>query len=301
MHKTRWWQSPLLALLHDMAWVPAAIVLAIWARFNFGEIPHAIFSGMLWMLCVMLPVQSVVFYRSGLYRGVWRFASLPDLIRILRAVGIGTVSGFALMFVLQRLQGVPRSALILYPLFLSLGLALPRLAYRWWKDRSLPPASALPRALIVGAGSAGEQLVRELLKNGPYQAVGFLDDSERRQGQELHGVRVTGRLDELEQVAARLSADVVLLAIPSAPRQLVRKVSEQCRMMGLTCRVLPSIAELADGRVAVSQLREVTIEDVLGREAVQLDNQAIGALIQGQCVLVTGAGGRRCDSGFKDS
>lgn len=286
-----WWQSPLTVLLHDLLWVPVAIVLAFWVRFNFGAIPHEIFSGMLWVLCVMLPVQAVVFYASGLYRGIWRFASLPDLVRIMKAVAIGAAIGFILLFVLQRLQGVPRSALVFYPMFLALGLALPRLAYRWWKDRSLDFSTERPRALIVGAGAAGEQLVRELLKSGPYEAVGFLDDADRRQGQEVHGVRVIGRLSDLPQAIRGSAVEVVLLAMPTAPRQLVSRLSAQCRDSGIPCRILPSLAELADGRVAVSQLRDVTIEDVLGREAVSLDDAAIAGFIAGRCVLVTGAGG----------
>ncbi|MDQ6986809.1 MAG: nucleoside-diphosphate sugar epimerase/dehydratase [Mariprofundaceae bacterium] len=285
------WQSPLLVLLHDLAWVPVAIVLAFWGRFNFGVIPNDIFSGMLWLLVVMLPVQGAVFYFSGLYRGIWRFASLPDLIRILKAVGGGMLIGFALLFVLQRLEGVPRSALVLYPLFLTIGLALPRLLYRWWKDRSLHLSMNRKRALIIGAGTAGEQLMRELLKSGPYDAVGFLDDADRRQGQEVHGVRVIGVLADLEKVIRSFAVDVVLLAIPTAPRQLVQRISEQCRSMDVPCRILPSLAELADGRVTVSQLREVTIEDVLGREAIELDNAAIADFLRGKRILVTGAGG----------
>ena len=286
-----WWQSSMVVLVHDLAWVPVAIVLAFWGRFNFGEIPHAYFSGMLWVLCVMLPVQVMVFYFSGLYRGIWRFASLPDLIRILKAVALGVAIGFVLLFVVQRLQGVPRSALVFYPLFLALGLALPRLAYRWWKDRSLHFTESRQRALIIGAGAAGEQLVRELLKSGPYEAMGFLDDADRRQGQELHGVRVIGHLEELPQLVKTCAIEVVLLAIPSAPHQLVRRISEQCRELDVPCRVLPSIAEMADGRVTVSQLREVTIDDVLGREAVSLDMAAISSYIKGKRILVTGAGG----------
>ncbi len=285
------WQSPLLVLLHDLAWVPAAVVLAFWGRFNFGVIPNDIFSGMLWMLAVMLPVQGAVFYFSGLYRGIWRFASLPDLIRILKAVGGGMVIGFVLLFVLQRLEGVPRPALVLYPLFLTIGLTLPRLLYRWWKDRALHLSMNRKRALIIGAGTAGEQLMRELLKSGPYDAVGFLDDADRRQGQEVHGVRVIGRLADLEKVVRSFAVDVVLLAIPTAPRQLVRQVSEQCRSMDVPCRILPSLAELADGSVAISQLREVSIEDVLGREAIALDNAAIGEFLRGKRILVSGAGG----------
>jgi len=286
-----WWQSPFFVLLHDLIWVPVAITLAFWVRFNFGDIPGYIFSGMLWMLVVMLPVQGVIFYFSGLYRGIWRFASLPDLIRIFKAVAGGVAIGFVLMFILQRLEGVPRSTLVLYPLFLAIGLALPRLIYRWWKDRSLHLTVNRKRVLIIGAGAAGEQLMRELLKTGPYDIIGFLDDAERRQGQELHGVRVVGTLNDLPQVLGSYAIDVTLLAIPDAPRQLVRIVNEQCRAVDVPCRILPSLAELADGRVAVNQLREVTIEDVLGRETIALDTEAIGEFIRGKRILVTGAGG----------
>ena len=286
-----WWRNQWAVFTHDLIWIPVSIVLAFWVRFNFGLIPREIFSGMLWMLFVMLPVQAAVFYASGLYRGIWRFASLPDLRRILKAVAIGVAVGFALLFVLQRLEGVPRSALVFYPLFLVLGLAAPRLAYRSWKDHSLHFTEARQRALIIGAGDAGEQLVRELLKSGPYKAIGFLDDANRRQGQELHGVRVFGRLDDLEQTMVEHDVEVVLLAIPTAPHQLVRQINELCRGLGVPCRVLPSIAELADGRITVSQLREVTIEDVLGRESVTLDDAAIATFIADKCILVTGAGG----------
>jgi len=288
---TKWWQTPLSVLVHDLCWVPIAAWAAFWLRFNLEGIPSYYVESVHLLIAVSLPLQFVVFWMSGLYRGVWRFASLPDLMRILRAVAIGVFLTFMVIFIWDRLAGMPRSVLVVYPAILALGLALPRLAYRWWKDRSLQFGEARPRALIIGAGSAGEQLVRELLKSGPYEAVGFLDDADRRQGQELHGVRVVGRLSDLPHTLRNLSVDTVLLAIPSAPRQLVQQVNEVCREHGITCRTLPSLAELADGRVAVSQLREVTIEDVLGREAVSLDDAAIADFIAGKCVLVTGAGG----------
>jgi len=284
-------RNPWLAFVHDLIWVPVAVWAAFWLRFNLEGVPSYYMQSVHLLIAVSLPLQLIVFWYFGLYRGVWRFASLPDLVRIGQAVAIGTFLTFLAIFIWDRLAGVPRSVLVLYPVILALGLALPRLFYRWLKDRSLHLSRVRPRALIIGAGSAGEQLVRELLKSGPYAAVGFLDDAGRRQGQELHGVRVIGRLEELPKVLKSYAVEVVLLAIPSAPRQLVKQVNEQCRMLGIPCRTLPSLAELADGRVAVSQLREVTIEDVLGREAVSLDDAAIAAFITGKCVMVTGAGG----------
>jgi len=284
--RNRW-----LAFAHDLFWVPLAVWVAFWLRFNFEGIPTYYVESVHQLIAVSLPLQLIVFWYFGLYRGVWRFASLPDLLRILRAVVIGVSLSFIAIFIWDRLVGIPRSVLVSYPAILAIGLALPRLLYRWWKDHSLNLSEARQRALIIGAGSAGEQLVRELLKTGPYEAIGFLDDADRRQGQEVHGVRVIGRLDDLPQLARSSAVEVVLLAMPTAPRQLLSRINEQCRELNIPCRILPSLAELADGRVAVSQLREITIEDVLGREAVSLDDAAIAAFIKDKCILVTGAGG----------
>jgi len=196
------------------------------------------------------------------------------------------------MFVLQRLEGIPRSVLVLYPFILAMGLAGPRLFYRWIKDRHLNlKAVEGKRALLIGAGRAGELLVRDLLKSGPYEVAGFLDDADRRQGQEIHGVRVIGRLTDLEQVARQQGVEVVLLAIPSASHQVIQSVVQRCASLDIPCRILPSVAELADGRVQMSHLRQVQIEDLLGRDAVDLDYSGIRHLLAGQSVLVTGAGG----------
>ena len=280
-----------LALAHDAAWVPLALLIAYWLRFNLGAVPDAYRPGLLSLMAVALPVQVAVFYAFGLYRGIWRFASIPDLIRIVKSVAVGAGLTFAGAFLAQRLQGVPRSVFLLYPLLLSLGLSGPRLVYRWWKDRGLNLREDRPRALIIGAGRAGELLLRDLLKSRSYRPVGLLDDDPARHGMEIHGVRVLGPLDELERRVAEMAVDVVLLAMPSAPSAVVRRVVETCQRLGVTCRTLPSLAELADGRVEVARLREVSIEDLLGREPVSLDMDGIAALVAGRRVLVTGAGG----------
>ncbi len=285
--KSRW-----TAFAHDLAWVPIAAFLAFWLRFNLGEIPAPETGALLKLMLVSTPMMGAVFWAFGLYRGLWRFASLPDLVRILKAVGAGVALSFALLFAWDRLAHVPRSVLLLFPLCLAMGLAGPRLAYRWWKDHriSLSPRAG-KRAVIVGAGRAGELLVRDLLKDDAYLPVAFVDDDPGKQGREIHGVRVAGALADLETLIRRLEADVVLLAIPSAPRRVVREVVAACQRAGVACRTLPSLADLAGGRVEVSRLRKVEIEDLLGREPVQLDLSRIRSLIEEQVVLVTGAGG----------
>jgi len=285
--RNRW-----LVIAHDLLWIPLAIWASFWLRFNLSEVPPIYLQPLHLLITISIPLQLLVFWYFGLYRGIWRFASIPDLLRILQAVLAGVLLSFILMFVLQRLEGIPRSVLVLYPVILVMGLATPRLFYRWLKDRHLNlKVSERKRALLIGAGQAGELLVRDLLKSGPYVVAGFLDDAERRQGQEIHGVRVIGKLSDLEKVVSRHGVEVVLLAIPSASHQTIQSVVRRCQQMHVQCRILPSVAELADGRVEVSRLRSVQIEDLLGRDTIELDYAGIHQLIAGQTVLVTGAGG----------
>ncbi len=212
LFRNRW-----MAFLHDLLWVPAAILLAFWLRFNLTDIPTSYVDAFQHLIVVSLPVQAIAFWYLGLYRGIWRFASLPDLWRICKAVLLGTIISFVIVFIWQRLEHMPRSVLVLYPVILVLGLAAPRILYRWLKDHHLNLSRLdRKRALLIGAGQAGELLVRDLLKSGPYEAIGFLDDANRRQGQEIHGVRVIGHLDDIEKVLEKQDIGVVLLCMPSS-------------------------------------------------------------------------------------
>jgi len=287
MFRSRW-----LVFLHDLLWIPTAVFVAFSLRFNLSAIPDIYAASMHVLMFIAVPVQAMVFWYFSLYRGVWRFASIPDLLRIVRAVLVGVLLTFVLMFIWQRLEGLPRSVLILYPLLLMLFLAVPRMLYRWFKDHHLQlERFERKRALVVGAGRAGELLVRELLKEGPYNPVAFLDDAVRRQGQEIHGVRVVGRLDELGEAVERYDIEVVLLAIPSASNRLIRKVFESSQEAGVVCRTLPSVVDLADGRVEVSRLRDIRIDDLLGRDEIRHDLDEVRAFLQQKKVLITGAGG----------
>ncbi|RMH60802.1 MAG: polysaccharide biosynthesis protein [Zetaproteobacteria bacterium] len=285
--RSRW-----LVFVHDCLWLPAAVWLAFLLRFNLGVIPAVHLHAMQVLMAIALPVQAAMYWYFGLYRGVWRYASLPDLLRIAKAVLLGAVISFVLMFIWQRLEGLPRSVPVLYPLLLILFLTGPRLLYRWATDHHLYlEREPRTRALIVGAGRAGEMLVRDLLKSGDYHPVAFLDDARDLQGQEIHGVRVVGTLAQLDQIVRAYDIEVVLLAIPSASHRLLRTLVQACQRIGIPCRTLPSVADIADGRVELSQLRKVRIEDLLGREVITLDQAGIERLFTSKCVLVTGAGG----------
>ncbi|MDX8408607.1 MAG: nucleoside-diphosphate sugar epimerase/dehydratase [Mariprofundales bacterium] len=286
------WRSRWMAVTHDLLWIPLALGLAFWLRFNLEGIPSNHLPALGQLLLLALPLQGAVFWRFGLYRGIWRFASLPDLLRILQAVLIGSALLFVLHFIWLRLDSVPRSVLLLYPLLLIIGLAAPRLLYRWYKDHRLVlELDQRQRALIIGAGDAGELLVRDLLKDQHYQPVGFLDDDAAKQGLEIHGIRVLGSSELMGAMVQQLAVDVVLLAFPSASSVTINRMLKLATEYQVPCRTVPSLPELAAGSVEIGSLRPIKIEDLLGRDEIGMDPALVRATISGRCVLVTGAGG----------
>jgi FlaA1/EpsC-like NDP-sugar epimerase len=280
------------ALLHDLACVPLALVLAYWLRFNLGPIPPEYQQSLYQLIFIAVPVQGIFFWSSGLYRGLWRFASIPDLVRIFKVTGLGSLAIIAITFILTRLQGIPRSVLLLYPLLLVAGLSASRIAYRWYKDHRLGFSSQEgTRTLIVGAGWAGEMLVRDLLHRLEYRPLAFLDDNPEMYKREIHGIPVRGGTDMLGECVSDLSVELVLLAIPSADKVLLQRLVLECNQIGVRCQTLPSVFEMAGRQVDAGKLRSVTVEDLLGREVVTLDHDAIAGYIAGKVVLVTGGGG----------
>src|SRR5215469_8541199 len=286
LFRSRW-----TVFLHDLLWVPLAVLLAFWIRFNLTPIPSVYFSGMLLVIGLALPFHALTLWLFGCYRGIWRYASIPDLIRLLKAVALGALATLLGAFMFQRLEGVPRSVLVLYPILLTLGLGGSRLLYRAFKDRWMKLGEPAARALIVGAGRAGELLIRDLRRHGPFLPVALVDDDAAKQGHEVQGVRVRGRLNDIGRLVRAYDVNIVLIAMPTASRKTMDRVVQVCNEVQVQCRTLPTLSELADGRVEVSRLRPVTVEDLLGREPVVLDNDAITGFLKGKRVLVTGGGG----------
>ena len=275
-----------------MAWVGLAVYLAFAFRFDFGQVPVHHIKGAWQLFYVSLPVQMLTYWLFGLYRGIWRFASLPDLQRIMRAIVVGALVTYFILFIWIRLDGIPRSTLVLYPLILVGGLAGARLLYRWFKDRHLKLSSANgKRALILGAGKAGELLVRDILQNQNYLPVGFLDDARKKRGMDIHGVRVLGDLAALQGVVRDLDIQEVLIAMPSASPETLQSLVKQCADAHITCRTVPSMQEIDEHTSAIGDLRSIQLEDLLGREPIALDNKKVCDFVRGKCVMVTGAGG----------
>lgn len=280
------------AFIHDVLTIPASWLLAYWLRFNLDQIPPEFMSGALTSLPWVILIQGTIYWLFGLYRGVWRFASLPDLERITKAALAGTALILFVLFIVNRSALVPRSIPVLYFGLQLLLLASPRLIYRWLKDHRLT-LSAGQRVLIIGAGRAGEMLVRDLLRD-PQQAyipLGFVDDKLHRQGSEVRGIPIVGATAEIPAIVTRLGIDLLMLAIPSATAREMRRLVEICEHTGLPFRTVPELHGVMRGQVHLSQLRPVSIEDLLGREQITLDWTALQQGLAGRDILITGAGG----------
>ena len=290
-----WFQrvrSRLLVFLHDMLMIPVAWALAYWMRFNLAYVPPEFIAEAGRMLPLVMLVMGVVYWAFGLYRGVWRYASITDLVRIGQAVLVGTTLLLFLLFALNRMVYIPRSLPILFVTFQLMLLAGPRLFYRWFKDRRLD-FHAGQRVLIVGAERAGEMLVRDLLRDrhAGYVPVAFVDDKPRRQGGVVHGVPVRGTTEDIPTVVDTFGIDLILLAAPNASAREMQRLVGLCEAAGRPFRTVPQVRELMAGQVAVNQLRPVSIEDLLGRDPVMLDWDGIRQGLTDRVVLVSGAGG----------
>lgn len=281
-----------VAFLHDLAMVPVAWMGAYWLRSNLDSIPTYVISQMLTLLPVVWVIQGCMFWFFGLYRGIWRFASIPDMVRILKSVMVGLAISAAVIFLLTRLEYVPRSVFVLDGILLILLLGGPRLLYRWLKDRHLYLGSG-KRTLIVGAGSAGELLARDLLRSfmSYCHPVAFVDDDPDKAGKEIHGYPVAGDCSAIPEIVKQFGIEMILIAMPSASVGEIRRVVEICEHTGLPFRTLPRMQDIVSGRVGLKDLRDVRIEDLLGRDPVNLDWQAITDGIHRKIVLVTGGGG----------
>ena len=282
-----------IVIIHDLFMAAVAWQLSWLIRFNFELVSYPDWKLSLYALPMIVLVQGLVSYRFGLYRGLWRFASLPDLWNIFRAAIIGALSVTLVLFLSIRLEGIPRSILILYPVFLIFLLGGPRLGYRFWKDNSfkLNSTATGQKVLIVGAGSAGEMLVREMLREGSYKPIGFIDDNPGIKNSELHGIPIIGTVEDIPEIHQRYEIDNIVIAVPTATDEQMQRIVNNCETTGVSIRTLPRLQEMVSSQVVLDELREVSIEDLLGREKIELDWGIIQKGITDKTVLVSGGGG----------
>jgi FlaA1/EpsC-like NDP-sugar epimerase len=283
------WRT-LVAFAHDLTACAVAWLAAFWLRFNL-EVPEQYADLALRSLAWVALGQGLIFAGFGLYRGIWRFASLPDLRRIIIAATVGALAVPAMLFMLQ--LGVPRAVLIMNPIFVIVMTGGSRLAYRIWKERRLGSLLSEARrpVLVLGGDEAGVHLVRELARSSEWRAVGILDDEIAKHGGQLHGVTVLGGLADIARWSAKLGVRDSILAMPQAPHTVRRRAIALARDAGLNVLTVPAFDDLMSGRVSISQVRKVEVDDLLGRDPVVLDTVGLRSWIHDRAVMVTGAGG----------
>jgi len=290
MMQLRNWRA-WLAFAHDVCAIALAWTAMYWLRFNFDVSPFV--PDILATLAWIVPLQAALFVGFGLYRGLWRFASLLDLRRIVLATATGAALIPLVLVMLQVHWIVPRSVLIFYPVALIFLMAGDRFAFRLWKEHRLySPLAALGEpVLVVGAGDAGERLTMELARSRHWRVVGLLDDDATKHGRLLYNVNVCGPISSLPEWARKYGVRKVIIALPSAAHGVRRRIAEICAANGLEALTVPSYDDLISGRSALTTIRNIELDDLLGRDPVVLDSAGLGDWLGNRVIMVTGAGG----------
>jgi len=291
-------------IVTDAGLVCVSYVLAYLIRFE-NNIPPEQVEMLVKTLPWIVPAKILVFAWLGLYRGMWRYTSILDLINIIQATVISAGAIALALLLIRHFEGFSRSILVMDALLTLMLIGGVRLLIRMHIQKTFPTSFFNPayfpffnqdrekrkRMLIVGAGDAAEKMLREIIDNPRlrYNPVGLLDDDPRKQGRSIHGVPVLGVINDLENVPVQF--DEILIAIPSAPGDVMRRVVELCDRTGKRYRTIPKIGELIEGRITFNTIREVRLEDLVGRQEIYLDQERIRQCLNGKRILVTGAGG----------
>ncbi|MGZ2486279.1 FlaA1/EpsC-like NDP-sugar epimerase [Rhizobium pisi] len=304
--RSGWFLKPMQALVGPLLAMPRAAkralallvdasfcVLTIWLAYCFRLNEWTMLSGVQWLpvfvsLCMALPIFIVM----GMYRAIFRYAGLAAFIAVLKAIAIYGVA-FMTIFTALSVPGVPRTVGILQPFLLLIAIGLSRVGIRYWLGdtyQRILHKNTLAKMLIYGAGNAGRQLAGALTNSAELNVVGYLDDDPRLKGGIMGGLPIYDPSD-LPVIAEALGVHNVLLALPSASRQRRNEILERIRKARVNVRTLPDLTALAQGRVAVSDIRELEIEDLLGREAVAPRQELLDKAMRNKVVMVTGAGG----------
>ena len=295
--RPHWIVNPraLFALLYDLTAAASLWVALYWVRFNIA-LDERDFTAKDVALSLgwMLPIFATTFMAFGLYRGLWRYASVTDLLRIIYATFTATAVTVVSLAIIRPDAFIwPRSVILLHPFLLITLMGGARMAYRSWKEHTLFGLNAArgEPVIVLGAGDTGARLVTELRRTPQWRVVALLDDDPRTLGARLHDVPVVGTLSRLESVAQTFGTRHAIMAMPRASSAARKRAAELATNAGMRLLTVPSYEDLLDGRATIAQLRAVELEDLLGRDPVMLDMAGLANWIGGQTVLVTGAGG----------
>ncbi|GAX92052.1 polysaccharide biosynthesis protein [Effusibacillus lacus] len=288
-------QRFLLLGLVDTIIIACAITLAYLLRFDF-QIRMPYFKLVPYVILMHVGILLPAFYKAKLYRRVWQYASVGELISIVKAVTVSELLFYAIHLTLQMIEPtlvVPRSVYILSWAFIVLGVGGSRFAWRMFRDSYLKIQPHHKRTMIIGAGDAGAMIAKEL-KHSPdtdcYPVV-FIDDDPSKKLLEVMGLPIVGSRHDIPEVVKRFKIQEIIIALPSASRSEIADVLNICKKTRANIKILPRVADLVNGKVSLKMIRDVKIEDLLGREPVRVDLNHIVNYVKDKVVMVTGAGG----------
>ncbi|PKN39111.1 MAG: polysaccharide biosynthesis protein [Deltaproteobacteria bacterium HGW-Deltaproteobacteria-2] len=289
-----------LMIFSDVLIFTLSIVISYLFRFEFLLSPfymQQIKMVLLWII----PLKIIVFVFSGVYRGMWRYTSIRDFWLLARACLLSTLLILAIILYISGFKGYSRSIYFMDGVFTFLLVGGKLIAIRSYYSgfanprikEELFPKVTYKNVLIIGAGDAGEKILREIFENNQlhYKVVGFIDEDPQKKGRSIHGVPVLGNLEKITSILEKEDVKEILIAIPSAKGDQIRNIVETCKDCDVSYKILPGMGELIDGRVSIKVLRDISYEDLLGRPPVKLDNTGISGYLNGRTVLITGCGG----------
>lgn len=278
----------------DIIFVNVGMLAAFWARFGWLKLDDIYISTYMQVMPIYTVIMIAIFYVFGMYDSLWKYASIDDVVSITLATALGTVINMAGLYLIM--IRFPRSIYLLSWLFTLLLVGSGRLVFRGIAFYR-PILSREPRqqkkVLIIGAGEAGAMVIRELKKHRELgmMPVAIIDDDHNKQHGRLHGVPILGRREDLVEIVKELRIDQIIIAIPSASRDELRAILDECKKTKCHLRIVPGVYEVINGDVTINQIRDVKVEDLLGRAPVELDMESIAGYLTDAVVLITGGGG----------
>jgi FlaA1/EpsC-like NDP-sugar epimerase len=296
----------LIVYCYDIAASLAAIIAALMLRLDefslFGF--YVIYNDFSTLLAVSVAVKMGCFYLFNVSKGMWRFTSAPDLKEILKASFLAEVIIVTLMFLIERGGYIPRTAFLMDAMLTVYFVAGGRILYRFLREKTGPTGKLgfrsfyssqndkLKKAIIIGAGNVAERLLRDLGRNQyDFQVVGLLDDEANKQGRMILGYKILGKLHTIGDWTKKFGAEKVIIAISSLSSAEVRNIVTAINDPAVEIVTLPSLKDIVEGKISVSEMRKIDVNDLLGRDPVQLEVNVLAPIIQGKVVMVTGAGG----------